>query len=103
MEKIPLIAFAPVIVINLLLAVAALVLWARIERSEIRGYQSGRWSVGGFAADPPTLASALADDSNDQLVQVMAGFGGDGAAEGLNPAAFGSDISQPLLTMSQHG
>ena len=30
MEKIPLIAFAPVIVINLLLAVAALVLWARI-------------------------------------------------------------------------
>ena len=67
------------------------------------GDQSGRWSVGGFAADPPTLAGALADDSNDQLVQAMAGFGGAAAADGLNPAAFGSDISQPLLTMPQHG
>jgi hypothetical protein len=58
--------------------------------------------VGGFAADPPTLAGALADDSNDQLVQAMAAFGGDGATDGLNPAAFGSDISQLLLTMPQH-
>jgi hypothetical protein len=41
--------------------------------------------------------------SNGQLVQAMAGFGGAAAADGLNPAAFGSDISQPLLTMPQHG
>jgi hypothetical protein len=52
------------------------------------------WSVGGFAADPPTLPSAFVDDSNDQLVQAMAGFGGAGAAETLNAAAFGSDTPQ---------
>jgi len=36
-------------------------------------------------------------------VQAMAGFGGGGAAESLNAAAFGSDTSQQaLVTSPQH-
>jgi hypothetical protein len=61
------------------------------------------WSVGGFAADAPTASGAFGNASNDQLVQAMAGFEGGGAAENLDAAAFGSDMSQQaLLTTSQH-
>ena len=35
------------------------------------------WSVGGFAVDPPSASGGFADASNDQLVQAMAGFGGE--------------------------
>jgi hypothetical protein len=57
------------------------------------------FQVGGFAVDPPT-ASMGSSDSNSQLVQAMAGFGGgSGAAESLNTAPLGADTSQqPLLT-----
>jgi hypothetical protein len=61
------------------------------------------WQLGGFAADPPTVSGTFTDISNDQLVQAMAGFGEGNAAESLNAAAFGSDMSQqPLLTTPQH-
>jgi hypothetical protein len=61
------------------------------------------WLVGGFAADPPT-GSMGSSDSNSQLVQAMAGFGGaGGAAENSNAAPFGADISQQqFLTTPQH-
>jgi len=43
------------------------------------------------------------DNSTAQLVQAMAGFGGGGAADGLNAAPLGADASQPsLLTAPQH-
>jgi hypothetical protein len=64
------------------------------------------WQLGGFAVDPPTGSMGSLDDqpaSNAQLVQAMAGFDGGGAAESVNAAAFGSDMSQQaLLTTSQH-
>jgi hypothetical protein len=62
------------------------------------------WSVGGFAVDPPTVSGTFTDISNDQLVQAMASFGGgSGAAENLNAAPMGADVSQPtLLTTPQH-
>jgi hypothetical protein len=62
------------------------------------------WQLGGLAADPPTGAGGLADGSSDQLVQAMAGFGGeDGAADGLNIASLSADTSpQSLLTAPQH-
>src|SRR5262249_48960241 len=61
------------------------------------------FQVGGFAADPPTGSMGSADSAS-QLVQAMAGFGGgSGAAENLNTAPLGADISQqPLLTTPQH-
>jgi hypothetical protein len=62
------------------------------------------WSLGGFAADPPTVSGAFADMSNDQLVQAMAGFGsGSGAGESLNTTSLGADMSQQtFLTTPQH-
>ena len=61
------------------------------------------WSVGGFAVDPPSASGAFADASNDQLLQAMAGFGGDDADDASSAADFGSDMSQPpLLTTPQH-
>jgi hypothetical protein len=64
------------------------------------------WRLGGFAADPPTGATASMGDASQaaQLVQAMAGFGGgSGAADGLNNAPLGADTSQqPLLTTPQH-
>jgi hypothetical protein len=77
------------------------------------------WSVGGLAVDPPepaaggmgaldapelaTGAMGASDAAAAQLVQAMAGFGGGGAAESVNAAAFGSDMSpQALLTTPQH-
>jgi hypothetical protein len=59
------------------------------------------WQLGGFAVDPPTLSGAFADLSNDQLVQAMAGFGGSGAADGLN--AVDDTAQQQLLTTPQYG
>jgi hypothetical protein len=61
------------------------------------------WQLGGFAANSPTPSGAFADVSNDQLVQVMAGFGGGSAADGLNAGLLNADTSQqPLLTTPQH-
>ena len=61
------------------------------------------WQLGGFAADPPTGSMGSAD-SNSQLVQAMAGFGGgSGAGESLNTAPLSAETSQqPLLTTPQH-
>jgi hypothetical protein len=52
------------------------------------------WSGGGGGGAGAPPARAVGEDSNDQLVQAMAGFGGAGAAETLNAAAFGSDTPQ---------
>ena len=55
------------------------------------------WQPGGVTADPP------ASNSNAQLVQAMASFGGGGAAENLNTAPLSAETSQqPLLTTPQH-
>jgi hypothetical protein len=50
------------------------------------------WSVGGFAVDPPTVSGTFIDISDDQLVQAMAGFGGD-AADDANNLFLGDDTS----------
>src|SRR5262249_54920283 len=56
------------------------------------------WQLGGFAADPPTGSGAFADGSNDQLVQAMAGFGGD-ADDESNSVFLDDDTShQTFLT-----
>jgi hypothetical protein len=80
------------------------------------------WQVGGLAVDPPEpsagnmgaiLPSELVAGSMDasdaataQLVQAMAGFGGDaaaGAAADLNTAASGAEaLQQQFLTTPQH-
>ena len=55
------------------------------------------------AVDPPTGSSASMGDSSDvaELVQAMAGFGGD-AADDSNSVFLGDDTSQqPLLTTPQ--
>jgi hypothetical protein len=51
------------------------------------------WQLGGFAVDPPTVSGTFTDISNDQLVQAMAGFGGD-AADDSNTVFLGDDTSQ---------
>ena len=57
------------------------------------------WVVDGIAADPPSGAGT----STAQLVQAMAGFGGSGAADGLNTVPISADTSQQqVLTMPQH-
>jgi hypothetical protein len=50
------------------------------------------------------VSGASTDDFSGQLVQAMAGFGGDsGAANGLNNVALAAETSQqPLLTTPQH-
>jgi len=56
-------------------------------------------AIGGDFLSPPS------GGSTSQLVQAMAGFGGDsGATAGLNAAPLGADTSQPqsLLTTAQH-
>ena len=61
------------------------------------------FQLGGFAVDPPTGSSASMGDSSDvaELVQAMAGFGGD-AADDSNSVFLGDDTSQqPLLTTPQ--
>ena len=60
------------------------------------------WQLGGFAADPPT-GSMGSSGSTSQLVQAMAGFGGgSGAADGLNAAPLGADISQQQFLTTPH-
>jgi hypothetical protein len=62
------------------------------------------WQMGGFAVDPPTGSGSSGSTSTSQLVQAMAGFGGgSGAADSLNTAPLGAEISQqPSLTTPQH-
>jgi hypothetical protein len=64
------------------------------------------WSLGGLAVDPPTGAGGAmgaSDDSTSQLVQAMAGFGGDGGAADGMTSAFGAEASQQqFLTTPQH-
>jgi hypothetical protein len=61
------------------------------------------WELGGFAADPPT-SGAFTDISNDQLVQAMAGFGGDsGASHSLNAETVSAEtFHQTQLMTPQH-
>src|SRR5262249_2323518 len=67
------------------------------------GQVGSDWQLGGFAPTfslpPPRDSSSqpppAMDGSTSQLVQAMAGFGGDsGAGEGLNAAPLGADTSQ---------
>ena len=59
------------------------------------------FQLGGFAIDPPTVSGTFTDMSSDQLVQAMAGFGGD-AADDSNSVLLGDDTSQQsLLTPPQ--
>jgi hypothetical protein len=59
------------------------------------------WQLGGFAADPPTGSGTFTDISNDQLVQAMAGFGGD-IADDSDSVFLGDDTSQQtFLTTPQ--
>jgi hypothetical protein len=63
------------------------------------------WQLGGFAADPPTASSIFTQMSSDQLVQAMAGFGGDsdGAVGSFDAVGLGSDPSQqPLIIPPPH-
>jgi len=54
------------------------------------------WSLGGFAVDPPTD-----DASVGQLVQAMAGFGGD-TADDSNSVFLGDDTSQQTFLTTPH-
>ena len=65
------------------------------------------WQPAGFAADPLSGAMGGSDatfDSASQLVQAMAGFGGNpGVGDGLNAGFANADVSQQtFLTMPQH-
>jgi hypothetical protein len=62
------------------------------------------WRLGGFAPNSATGSSGSSDNSTSQLVQAMAGFGGDaGAADGMT-SAFGAEAlqQQQFLTTPQH-
>jgi len=62
------------------------------------------WQLGGFAADPPADAMGGSDDqpnSNAQLVQAMAGFGG-GAADSPNVVSLGAETSQQTFLTTPH-
>jgi len=60
------------------------------------------WSVGGFAVDRPTGSVANSDGSTSQLVQAMAGFGGN-ASDISSAAPLAADASQqPFLASPQH-
>ena len=54
------------------------------------------FQLGGFAVDPPTGSLGSSDGSTSQLVQAMAGFGGD-AADDSNDISLGADTSQQLF------
>jgi hypothetical protein len=76
----------------------------QITSANSLGTVGSDWSVGGFAADPPTVSGAFADGSNDQFVQATAGFGAiSGAGDSPTVLVLGADPSQqPLLTTPQH-
>jgi hypothetical protein len=62
------------------------------------------WQLGGFAADPPSSPGTSTDVATDQLVQTMAGFGGDSGAGGaLNADFVNPDTSQQPLLTTPHG
>jgi FG-GAP-like repeat len=66
--------------------------------------QGGNLAVAGSASLSDPGAQFAAPDSTSQIVQAMAGFGGDaGAADGMNPA-LGIEALQPqqFLTAPQH-
>jgi hypothetical protein len=63
------------------------------------------WQLGGFAADRLAASPGSMGDSSQvaQLVQAMAGFGGEsGAANGLDTVPPAETSSQSLLTLPQH-
>jgi hypothetical protein len=58
------------------------------------------WTVGGIA---PDLSPTTGSGSTAQLAQAIAGFGGSGAADGLNTTPPGADASQQqFLATPQH-
>ena len=59
------------------------------------------WQLGGFAADPPTGSMGSSDGSTSQLLQAMAGFGGD-AADDSNSVFLGNDTSQQTFLTTPH-
>jgi hypothetical protein len=64
------------------------------------------WLVAGIGGNSQTpLGPSLSGSSQSaQLVQAMAGFGGDGGGANLTTPAMGADTSQqPFLTTPQHG
>jgi hypothetical protein len=62
------------------------------------------WSVGGFAADPPTGSIGSSDGSTSQLVKAMAGFGsGSGATDGLNGGVVNAGTSEQTFLTTPHG
>jgi hypothetical protein len=74
----------------------------QITGAALLGTVGLEWQLGGFAADPPTGSMGSSDGSTPQLVQAMAGFGGNGAGESLNAAPLSAETSQqPLLTTPQ--
>jgi hypothetical protein len=78
----------------------------QITGAALLGTVGKEWQLGGLADDPPTGPMGSSDDqpaSNAQLVQAMAGFGGD-ASDDSNSVSLGDDTSQqPLLTTPQYG
>ena len=72
----------------------------QIVGAALLGQVGLEWQLGGFAVDPPTGSGAFANASSDEIVQAMAGFGGDScAADGSEFADLGADASsQTLLT-----
>jgi hypothetical protein len=76
----------------------------QITGSAPLGTVGTEWQLGGFAPSSPTGSKGTSDGSTSQLVQAMAGFGGDsGAGESLNTAPVSAETSQqPLLTTPQH-
>jgi hypothetical protein len=73
----------------------------QITGAALLGAVGLEWQLGGFAASSPT-ASMGSSGSTSQLVQAMAGFGGD-AADDSNSVFLGDDTSQQtFLTTPQH-
>jgi VCBS repeat protein len=66
--------------------------------------QTGDFAIAGSPSTSDSGAQVAAASSTSQLVQAMAGFGGAGAADGMN-SAFGAQAlqqQQQLLTIPQH-
>jgi hypothetical protein len=85
----------------------------QITGSELLGTVGTDWQLGGFA---PTASNGFMRNSGNplasgpqpsagstpQLVQAMAGFGGDSAAAPLNTAPLGADTSQQTFLTTPH-
>jgi hypothetical protein len=73
----------------------------QITSSAPLGTVGTEWQLSGFAPSSPTGATGGSDGSTSQLVQAMAGFGGD-AADDSNDVFVGADTSQQtFLTTPQ--